>query len=307
MKFLVIANRNNAQTTDMFYQLSAYFASLGFDFEVIDVTDLPPASYVFNTDLEDVEQRYGSGFDMIITLGGDGTIIHTARLAYMFDIPILGINMGHLGFLANTVDNDAIALIADALSDELIREQRMTLKIEVYCFDGGELTGASAISEGGPLANDQPAHTFFALNEISIARGSLGHMVDYTFAISGDKIATMRGDGLIVSTATGSTAYALSAGGPLVGCNLRGMIVVPLAPHTLNSRAIVTEYQDVVEVSFEEDSISSQEVELFIDGDAITLDRPISSVVISVNSQPVVLLNRHRESFYKQIARTFFK
>lgn len=307
MKFLVIANHDNPQTTDMFYQLAAYFTSLGFAYEVRDVTDLPSAAFVFDAEPADLEQHYGKDYDLIITLGGDGTIIHTARLAYMMDIPILGINMGHLGFLANTVDNNVIKLIADALSDELIREQRMTLKIEVHCFGEGETEKTYEISEDGLRPNVKPSRTFFAINEIAIARGSLGHMVDYTFSISGDKIASMRGDGLIVSTATGSTAYALSAGGPLVGCNLRGMIVVPLAPHTLNSRAIVTEYQDVVEVDFEEGSISSREVELFIDGDAIAFDKPISSVVVSVNSQPIILLNRHRESFYKQISRTFFK
>ena len=87
----------------------------------------------------------------------------------------------------------------------------------------------------------------------------------------------MRGDGIIVSTATGSPAYALSAGGPLVGPLHRGMIVVPLVPHTLNSRAIVTEHHDVVEMSFEEGSASAREVALFADGDALEFERPISA------------------------------
>lgn len=295
MKFLVVMNRNHAATVDMFYQLSAYFSSQGFEYEALDVTDLPSASFAFEASPEKVEAVYGSGYNYIITLGGDGTIIHTARLAYVLDTPILGLNMGHLGFLANDIDDGAIPLIAEALADELIREQRMTLKVEVYCA-------------GDNTEDDKPSEplTFFAINEIAMARGAQGHMVDYSFSISGDKIASMHGDGLVVATATGSTAYALSAGGPLVGCNLRGMIIVPLAPHTLNSRAIVTEYQDVVEVNFDAESNTPHEVSLFVDGDALTFDKPISSVVVSVNSEPVTLLNRHRESFYKQIARTFF-
>lgn len=299
MKFLVVTNRNNSATIDMFYQLSAYFSSQGFEFNALDVTDLPSAAFVFEAQPAEVESLFGSEYDFIITLGGDGTIIHSARLAYILHAPIIGINMGHLGFLANTVEDGAIPLIAEALADELVREQRMTLKIEVYC-DGDE-EDEDEVEEARV-----PARTLFAINEISIARGAQGHMVDFSFSIAGDKIATMRGDGLVVATATGSTAYALSAGGPLVGCNLRGMIVVPLAPHTLNSRAIVTEYQDVVEVNFDEESNTPHEVSLFVDGDALTFDKPISSVVVSVNPTPVTLLNRHRESFYKQIARTFF-
>ena len=84
------------------------------------------------------------------------------------------------------------------------------------------------------------------------------------------------------------------------------MIVTPLAPHTLNSRAIVCEHHDVVEVCFEEGSASAREVSLFADGDALAFERPISTVRVVVGSRPTTLLTRHEESFYKQIARTFF-
>lgn len=307
MKFLIVMNRNNAAIVDTYYQLAAYFSSQGFEFNAIDVSDLPSAAFVYEVQPAELQARYGNDYDLIITLGGDGTIIHTARLAYSLHAPILGINMGHLGFLANDVDEGTIPLIADALADELMREQRMSLKIEVFCIDEDNpytIDDESCSHDKEVVASP---HTFFAINEIALARGAQGHMVDYTFSISGDRIASMRGDGLVVATATGSTAYALSAGGPLVGCNLRGMIVVPLAPHTLNSRAIVTECQDVVEVTFDPDSDTSHEIALFADGDALTFDHPISSVVVSINSEPVTLLNCHRESFYKQIARTFFK
>lgn len=293
MKILIVANRDNPKTLDTMFQLVAYFDSQGLEHAEIDVADLPDSAGACEPAASELRARFGGDYGLIITLGGDGTLLHSARLANVLNAPILGVNHGHMGFLTNTINEGAIALVVDALAGEIVRETRMNLSITVEC-EG---------DENEPP--EQPRH-FFAFNEIAIARGALGHIVDFDFFVSGDKIAHMRGDGLIVSTATGSTAYALSAGGPLVGPSHRGMIAVPLAPHTLNSRAIVTEHHDVVEVTFEPGSASANEVALFADGDALEFERPIVSVAVSVGQQPTVLLNRRDESFYKQIARTFF-
>lgn len=293
MRILIVVNRQNTATLDTFFQIAAYLDSQGIAHDEIDLRSLPDAAAVYDPDPVLLERTLGCDYGLIITLGGDGTILHTARLAYLLDAPIMGINLGHLGFLANTADESVIALVADALAGEVLREQRMNLRIEVECV-GDE--------EEPP---DSP-RVFFALNEIAIARGALGHIVDFSFAISGDRIASMRGDGLVVATATGSTAYSLSAGGPLVGPSHRGMIVVPLAPHTLNSRAIVVEHHDVVEVAFQPDGSSASEVSLFADGDALSFSRPISRVRVTVGEHPTTLLTQRRESFYKLIAHTFF-
>ncbi len=308
MRILIVSNRKNKAVVDMLFQVSAYFASQGIDYATLDVSDLPDSAYVYEAAGKDVAERYGDACDLIVTLGGDGTIIHTARLATLLDAPILGVNMGHLGFLANTIEDGAIPLIADALAGELQAVRRMNLRIRVECF-GDEDACADSLGEsleGTSAGSSTEPREFFAFNEIAIARGALGHIVDFDFSISGDKIASMRGDGIIVATATGSTAYALSAGGPLLGPSHRGMVVVPLAPHTLNSRAIVAEHHDVVEVSFEEGSHSASEVSLFVDGDALSFGQPIRSVVVEVGEQPTTLLTCNRESFYKQVSRTFF-
>ena len=293
MKILIVANRSNAKTIDTMFQLVAYFDSQGFEHVEIDVSDLPDSASVFGSRSDRVRERFGGGYGLIITLGGDGTLLHSARLASVLEAPIIGINCGHLGFLTNTADGGAIALVADALAGEIVREERMNLRVEVTC-------------EGDADDPPEEPRVFFAFNEIAVARGALGHIVEFDYSVSGDKIAHLRGDGLIVATATGSTAYSLSAGGPLVGPRHRGMIAVPLAPHTLNSRAIVTEHHDVVELTLEEGSASAEEVSLFADGDALEFDRPITSVVVSVGNQPTTLLTRREESFYKQVARTFF-
>lgn len=293
MNILIIANHQNAQTIDALFQLCAYFDAQGIDHCEIDVTDLPDAAFPYQENPDLAAFGVNEPIDLTVTLGGDGTILHSARLANVLGTPIIGVNFGHLGFLANAADEGVIALIADALAGEVPRELRMNLHVTVTC-EGDEDEPPSSPRE------------FFALNEASIARGAAGHILDFDYLISGDKVASMRGDGLIVATATGSTAYALSAGGPLIGPQHRGMVAVPLAPHTLLSRAIVTEHHDVVEICFEPGSASAREACLFLDGDAIELERPIVSVVVSIGDEPTILLGHHRESFVQQIARTFF-
>lgn len=294
MRIIIVANRRNPKTIDAMFQIVAYLDSQGIEHLEIDVEDLPDSSFACCATPEDVAERFGGDGDLIIALGGDGTLLHSARLANVINAPIVGINYGHMGFLTNTAENGTIPLLADVLSGEILSEQRVNLNIQVTCLG----------DEEEPPENPRE---FFALNEIAIARGAMGHIVDFSFDVSGDRVATMRGDGLVVSTATGSTAYSLSAGGPLVGPAHRGMIVTPLAPHTLNSRAIVAEHHDIIEVSFEEGSPSSWEVSLFADGDALTFERPISTILVKTGDKPTTLLNRHDESFYKQVARTFFK
>lgn len=294
MKIIIVANRKNPKTMDALFQIAAFLDSQGIDHFEMDVTDLPDSAYACCATPEDVARRYGTGYDLIVTLGGDGTLLHSARLANVLHAPILGINFGHLGFLANTVEGGTIALLADALSGEITHEQRVNLQVKVRCF-------------GDEAEPPESPREFFALNEIAIARGAMGHIVDFSFGISGDHVATLRGDGIIVSTATGSTAYSLSAGGPLIAPIHRGMVVAPLAPHTLYSRAIVTEHHDVVEVTFADESASSHEVSLFADGDALEIERPISSIIVTTGERETTLLTRREESFYRQVARTFFK
>ena len=294
MKIIIVANQANPKTMDALFQIVAYLECQGIEHHEIDVSDLPDSAFACSATPRDASLLYGDGYDLIITLGGDGTLLHTARLANVIGAPILGINFGHLGFLANTVSDGTIALLADALSGEIVHEQRVNLQVQVNCI-------------GDEEEPPETPRTFFALNEIAIARGALGHIVDFSFAISGDHVASIRGDGVIVSTATGSTAYSLSAGGPLIIPSHRGMIVAPLAPHTLYSRAIVTEHHDVVEVTFKEDSASAMEVSLFADGDALEIERPISSILVTTGPHATTLLTRREESFYKQISRTFFK
>ena len=152
---------------------------------------------------------------------------------------------------------------------------------------------------------DDPARTFFALNELAVTRGANGRIIDFSLGISGAHIADMRGDGLVVATATGSTAYALSAGGPLVAPGFNGLVAVPLAPHTLHSRAIVTAANDVVEMDLSRNR-DPREATLFADGELLSFDAPVKRVYVSRGAAPTVLLRYQREGFYEHAAKVFF-
>lgn len=129
--------------------------------------------------------------------------------------------------------------------------------------------------------------------------------IELTLNVSGVDVARMRGDGLVVSTSTGSTAYALSAGGPLVSPGFKGMIAVPLAPHTLRSRAVVTDASDVIEVGFD-DTDEFREATLFVDGDIVPFDAPLRKIYVQCAPFDVTLLRADGASFYERISTDFF-
>ena len=146
---------------------------------------------------------------------------------------------------------------------------------------------------------------FFGLNELTLARGAQGRVIDCAYTVAGEKVADVKGDGLIVATATGSTAYALSAGGPLVAPGYSGLVVVPIAPHSLHSRALVTRPSDIVEIAMDPSS-ANREATMFIDGELIPIDRPIRRVIVQSGEEPTVLLRYKAESFYGRTSRVFF-
>ena len=332
MRVLTVVNNANSSAYDASMLLAAYFSTQGIENDVVLSVDLPTPEHLavgaVNNDraLEDAGIR---PFDLAVALGGDGTILRTARVAMLFDAPVLGINFGNLGFLANPSEEGVIPLVAAALAGDVTEDRRACLLVEVECEGDGVPGGARGafgdewddVSGGGAGARGVAGDSagcgvagngegdggcvFTALNEVTISRGSFPRNLEAHLSISGEDLCTLRGDGLIVATATGSTAYALSAGGPLISPGVEGMVVVPLASHTLQSRAIVTERHDVVEAAFDfAEGYTFTEVQL--DGTALSFPTPIERVVVRCAEKPVRLLFYKKESFYSRIARTFF-
>lgn len=154
--------------------------------------------------------------DVIVTVGGDGTILHSAKSAMACHKPILGINTGRLGYLAQLEPNELEYLDRLASGDYTI-QKRMMLEVEIEGLD----------------------ERYFALNDVVISKGDLGRLVDLDIVGDGRPIGSYRADGLIFATPTGSTAYSLSAGGPIVDPAIETVIVTPICPHSLNDRSIL--------------------------------------------------------------------
>ena len=168
---------------------------------------------------EDIKERLDD-LDLLITLGGDGSLLRAARLTASRAIPILGINMGRLGFLAEVQPAEWPERIRQTLLGDCWIEERMLVRAEHY-------------------HGDQQINTYEALNEVVIGRGKFARVVRLHTDIDGVFLTTYTADGVIVATATGSTAYALAAGGPILPPELKNFLLVPLAPHLSLERAIV--------------------------------------------------------------------
>ncbi|MDP6978325.1 MAG: NAD(+)/NADH kinase [Myxococcota bacterium] len=167
--------------------------------------------------------------DLVVAVGGDGTLLSVVRACGTRSVPILGINLGTLGFLTE-VNRDEMEAVLDRLrAGEIVIESRMRLDIEVE-------------RDGDVIAR------YLALNDVVITRTALSRMVDLRTFADGLKVTTYHGDGLIISTPTGSTAYSLSAAGPIALPLLEAFLLTPICPHALNQRPIVLPHQTEVEV-----------------------------------------------------------
>jgi NAD+ kinase len=188
---------------------------LGIDFGLLPVTLVP-------------ESELAQGSDLLVAVGGDGTMLHTARMAAAESVPVLGVNRGRLGFLADVGPDRMLESVDDALEGRCLPELRMLLEAQVQC--------------------DGRAVTALALNDIVVAKRETGRMLDLRTWVDGTYVNTHGGDGFIVSTSTGSTAYALSCGGPIVHPSLAAIVLVPICPHTLSDRPIVVSADSIIEI-----------------------------------------------------------
>lgn len=231
------------------------------------------------------------GCELVISLGGDGTLLRAARIVEYSEIPLMGISYGHLGFLTSATPDEMLETIADALAGELHASRRATLEIEsVYEAPDGSLHTEKS----------------FALNDFAVSRGGAGDMIEFSVSVSGNYIDTLRGDGFIVSTATGSTGYALAAGGPIVTPEFTGMSCVPVAPHTIMARAFLTSSSDIVEITMSRERPACRH--FFADGQNIAHATEATGISATVKRGPgdIILLDRSAQSFYRSVSRVFY-
>jgi len=234
-------------------------------------------------DEEEVRQHVAE-FDLLVTLGGDGTILRAARMAAQHKVPILGLNLGRLGFLAEAEARRWEEKLSPVLRGEYWLEERMMLHAELW--RGGE-------HETKPWTSE-------ALNDVVIGRHSLARVVHLATYIDGGYLTTYTADGLIVSTPTGSTAYALAVGGPILPPQLRNILLIPIAPHLSLDRAIVLPQGATVRVKVSTD----HQAVLTVDGQFHVELEDTDEVVVKASPHTCYFVRvRDRSYFYRSLMK----
>ncbi len=206
--------------------------------------------------------------DLAVVVGGDGTLIASARLMAEKGVPLVGVNLGRLGFLTDIPADGLEAAIAAVLEGEYTPEERTLL--------------SGAVRRGA-----QTLFSTLAMNDIVVSRGAMGSMIEFAVTVDGEFIYSLRADGLIVATPTGSTAYALSAGGPILHPALQAIALVPISPHTLSNRPIAIRGSSRVEVTL----VRGVDARANFDVQAYWELEPGDVVSVSASPRPAVLLH----------------
>jgi NAD+ kinase len=219
----------------------------------------------------------GAQVDLAIVIGGDGSLLSAARTLVRHDTPVIGINRGRLGFLTDVSPDDLVAQVNAVLDGQYRRDQRFLLDVTV--LRGDEIIGRAE-----------------ALNDIVVNSGTSAQMIEFELSIDGEFVYRLNADGLIVSSPTGSTAYSLSGGGPIMNPSLDAMVLVPMYPHSLNSRPIVVGGSSVIRL----DVVSRNEIHppVTCDGQVSLTALPGDSVQVQKKAEMLTLLHPPGYSFY---------
>ncbi len=218
-----------------------------------------------------------SDVDMVITVGGDGTIIHTAKAACKYDLPVLGINAGRIGFLAGLEQRDLEQLVR-LKTGEYITEERMFLEVDL---------------------DDKPLGV--CLNDAVIAKATPEDLMDIHLQFDGDCVS-YRADGVIVATPTGSTAYSMSAGGPVLDPSVESILLTPICPHSLLARTLLIHSDKALSVTVE--PMKSDHAYLVIDGEkSIPITSASKITVRKAKDQKIKLIKLNNDSFYNVLSQ----
>lgn len=228
---------------------------------------------------DDINSLFDS-CDLAVTVGGDGTIIHAAKYAATAGIPLIGVNVGRLGFAAD-LEADEITLLTRLLSGDYITESRVLLDVEVQ-------------------KNGKSEH-YLAVNDAVLAHGQLSKIVDLTLCLDGEEVSKYRADGLLFSTPTGSTAYSLSAGGPIISPQMDCILMTPVCPHSLFSRSVLFDGESTLTASAKIPEGCS--CVLTIDGEVNIDINENDRVIIKKSDQRLKLISINRLNFYRRLNR----
>jgi NAD+ kinase len=226
------------------------------------------------------EAELAAAADLLVAVGGDGTMLHATRLAAPHGVPVLGVNRGRLGFLADIGPADLRDRLDDVLSGRYVQDRRAMLQARIQ-RDG------------------EPERVCMALNDVVLQKWQTGRMLDFETWIDGRYVNTHGGDGLVIATATGSTAYALSCGGPILYPELEALVLAPICPHTLSDRPIVVRSSSTIEIRL----IERHDVGAQITCDGVSLGALVSGSRLQIMpaSLGVTLLHPPDHDYYRTL------
>lgn len=219
----------------------------------------------------------GDEKDLIVVVGGDGSLLSAARMAIQVNTPVIGINRGRLGFLTDILPQDIETQLGAVLQGKYKEESRFLLHTSIFNNQRIDFTGN-------------------ALNDVVLSKGNDTHLIEFSVYVNQQLMSHFRSDGLILSTPTGSTAYALSAGGPIMHPQLNAIVLVPMFSHSLSSRPLVIDGEAEIELRI--DPSNERELRISCDGHESRMVQPGQKVVIQKNTQRLRLLHHLEYHYY---------
>lgn len=272
-KIYLISSKKSNAALPYIEEAAAFLASNG-----ITLRCLPEKSKFFaKTNITAIDKSDLSRVSAAIVFGGDGSILKTAGLLLDYSTPVLGINMGTVGYLADSEPKNSLDAVKKLVGGDYTSEMRSTLEAEI----GGKV--------------------FTAINEAVVHRGALGHILSTNVKIDGQDVDTVRADGIIVSTPTGSTAYNLSAGGPLIAPLSHTFVLTPICAHSLTSRPIVVGDESVITLTPVELRTQYGLPSLDVDGQTVATINEGEFVSVRLSSKKLNLVRTNPKSFYKTL------
>lgn len=227
--------------------------------------------------LEEIGQRA----ELAIVIGGDGNLLRAARYLSDYHIKIIGINRGNLGFLTDITPDKAIDNLTEVLAGKYINDPRFLLEVNIY-NEKGENTESS-----------------FAVNEIVLHSSQVAHMIEYDAYINNRKAFSQRADGVIISTPTGSTAYSLSAGGPIITPDLDALIITPMFPHSLSARPLVIKSDNVIKIKC---PVAKEPLQISCDSQIILTVQPTDKILIKRAKYQFNLIHAANYNYFKNLS-----
>ncbi len=270
---LIVANIKNESTSKIVDIAIEILKKKNIKFDIVSPTFFQLENKTILTDLENSKFR---NFDLIIAIGGDGTFLFTARYFYPFEFKLLGMNAGRLGFLMEISPENLEDALKKIENDDLQVKERLMFKAFV-------------------LRDEEVVFQTAFLNDAVISKGVLSRMVEISVSLMGTPLAQYRADGLIISTPTGSTAYNLAAGGPILTQDVAGMIITPICPHSLGVRPIVSGIEKELKICFLSGGVDTN---LTIDGQ--------ENFLLKVNDKIIVKKEEKCVKIYDYGERQFF-